>query len=178
MSGGASRALGACARCHGAGDRPPLSALVPRLHGQPAEMLVEALRAFAAGERRSGIMEPLAAALSRRAAEEVATYYAGLAPLPPTSTVQAESIGRLAAEGDAAAEIPACISCHDRQALAIYPRLAAQSARYLENRLRVLWYAQPRTPTQSIMVPIARRLSEQQIRDLSAYFAGLPPEQR
>jgi len=179
MTGGGLRALGACARCHGAGDRGPLSALVPRLHGQPAPMLEEALRAYAEGMRPSGIMQPLAAALSARTIRDVANYYTGLGALPSPSPAQSEPGRRLATEGDAVAEIPPCLSCHDRQALPVYPRLAGQNARYMANRLRVMQQsARERTATQAIMAPIARRLSEQQIIDLAAYFASLPPEPR
>src|SRR5687767_5962755 len=39
----ASAAVGACARCHGAEGSAPPSALVPILHGQPAEFLTAAL---------------------------------------------------------------------------------------------------------------------------------------
>jgi cytochrome c553 len=140
-------------------------------------MLAEALRAYAKGERRSGIMQPVAAALSLRAMQEVAGYYARLASLPATSGPHAEAGRRLAVEGDAAAEIPACVACHDRQALPVYPRLAAQNAPYMAARLRALQRdARDRTATQAIMGPIARRLTEQQIVDLAAYFASLPPE--
>jgi cytochrome c553 len=182
LIGGGPRAVGACARCHGAGDRPPASGLVPRLHGQPAEMLLQALHAFASGERPSGIMQPVAAALSPRVMRDVADYYAGLHALPARTAApvaQIEAGRRLAADGDPTAEIPSCLACHDRQALPIYPRLAAQNAPYLANRLRAMQRSpRERTATQAIMTPIARRLTEQQIVDLSAYFASLPPGPR
>src|SRR3546814_11122855 len=72
-----------CARCHGGEDRPPLSALAPRLHGQPQEMLMRALQAYAAGERYSGIMQPIATGLSARSMQVLSTYYSGLPPLAP-----------------------------------------------------------------------------------------------
>lgn len=175
LSGGGAGAIVACARCHGAEGSPPESGLVPRLHGQPAEMLLQALRDFAGGERPSGIMQPIAAALTERAAIKVATYYARLAPLPGRGE-PLEAGRTLAMTGDAAARVPACVSCHDREALAIYPRLAGQSAPYLANRLLTMRRAaRDRTPTQEIMIPIARRLTDVQIADLSAYFASLRP---
>lgn len=175
LAGGGAGAIVACARCHGAEGRSPESRLVPRLHGQPAEMLLQALRDFAVGERSSGVMQPVASALTDRAAIEVARYYAGLPPLPRQG-VPVEAGRALATEGNATAEIPACRSCHDRDALSIYPRLAGQSARYLENRLRVMRSAtRERTATQQIMMPIARRLTDRQIVELSAHFASLQP---
>lgn len=166
----------ACARCHGAEGKGPLSDLVPRLHGQPAAMLERALRAYASGERPSGIMQPIAAALSPRAKQQVAGYYAGLAVPPSRIQAEASEAGRqLAMDGDAAAEIPACLSCHDAQALAIYPRLAGQNASYMANQLRALQRGSGEgSATRAIMAPIARRLSERQIVELSAWFASLP----
>ena len=76
--------------------------------------------------------------------------------------------------GDPAAEVPACTGCHDAKALATYPRLAGQNAAYMANRLR-LW--------KNGLAAINRRrrdhgadraaLSDQQIEDVSAYFAPL-----
>lgn len=174
LAGGGAGAVAACARCHGSEGKAPTSALVPRLHGQPAEMLLQALRDFAEGERHSGIMQPVAAALTERAAIDVAAYYAGLAPLPVRADAPAETGRALATAGNAG--IPACQSCHDRDALSIYPRLAGQNAPYIAARLHAMQQAQrARTPTQDIMIPIARRLTDRQIADLAAYFASLPP---
>ncbi len=173
----------ACGRCHGADDRPPPSALVPRLHGQPREMLAAALRAYAAGERYSGIMQPIAAELSAETMQSLAAYYAGLspppprqAPPPPAGVIEA---GRdLAMRGDPAEKIPGCLGCHGPQALPLYPRLAGQHAPYLANQLRA-WRDGPKahTDTNAVMAPIARRLSEQQIVALAAYFESLPAEE-
>ena len=48
----ASATVGACARCHGDERNVPQSALVPTLHGQPAEFLDAALEAFARPPRQ------------------------------------------------------------------------------------------------------------------------------
>ena len=71
-------AVSACARCHGGEGERPMSNLVPVLHGQPAEYLVSALKAYAGGKRRSGIMQPLAVDLRVEDIENLADYYAGL----------------------------------------------------------------------------------------------------
>ena len=175
----ASAAVGACARCHGAGQNAPASALVPMLHGQPAEFLFTALEAYASGRRASGIMQPVASDLAREEMDRVARYYAALLPPPrPTALLpDASAIDRgrhLAERGDPDARVPACISCHDSQALRTYPRLAGQNAAYMTNRLR-LWKAglTPGTDTETIMTPIARILSDRQIEDVSAYFTSM-----
>ena len=110
--------------------------------------------------------------------EQVARYYAGLAPPSKRDLpLNPESVERgrlLATSGDPAARIPACMDCHNASSLEVYPRLAGQHAVYMANRLR-LWKGglAPHTETETIMAPIARLLSEQQIDDVSAYFSVL-----
>jgi cytochrome c553 len=172
----------ACGRCHGAEDRLPASALVPRLHGQPMEMLLGALDAYAKGDRYSGIMQPIAVDISRDVRRRLAAYYAGLpAPAAPVESVPqsvlAERGRNLAMNGDAAAQIPACNSCHGANAWPTFPRLAGQNAPYLATQLRN-WRRAPRgrTAAHEVMEPIARRLNDHQINELVAYYSSAPAE--
>jgi cytochrome c553 len=172
--------VGACARCHGAEGSRPASNLVPILHGQPAEFLVTALREYADGTRRSGIMQPLAADLGEQDRQRLAAYYAKLAPRRSSPSVGSSPSGRgrqVAMEGDAANGIPACGACHSRDGLARYPRLAGQSATYMAGQLR-LWATGHHASTSgaAIMAPIARRLSETDILAVAAYFEALAPD--
>jgi cytochrome c553 len=174
----ASAAVGACARCHGAEGSAPPSALVPVLHGQPAEFLVAALDAYVGGRRASGIMQPVATDITPQERERVAGYYAGLRPLPPRSDITDAAViarGRLIAEaGDASTRVPACAGCHGADALKRYPRLAGQNRAYMVNRLSLWKGGLPAaTETETIMAPIARALSARQIDDVAAYYASL-----
>jgi cytochrome c553 len=176
--GNAPDAVSACARCHGDEAGPPKSELVPVLHGQPREMLENALRAYLSGERSSGIMQTAASGLSSDEVAELAVYYAGLEP--PRRTIDTAGLsghGReLAESGDPVRRIPACMSCHSESALPVYPRLAGQNARYIASRLKA-WQAgqTDRTDTAAIMVPIARLLTDDDIAAVSDYFSSLPP---
>ncbi|MFZ0851303.1 MAG: c-type cytochrome [Hyphomicrobiaceae bacterium] len=173
---------GACARCHGAEGRAPRSRLVPILHGQPVEFLTTALKAYAAGKRQSGIMQPVAANLSPSVMQALAAHYAGLpAPPPATTAEDAAAVARgrrLADEGIAASGVPPCMACHGSDALAAYPRLAGQHAEYMIGQLR-LWQRGIASGTDgaATMAPIARRLTERQIIDASVYFASLRSQQ-
>lgn len=172
---------GGCARCHGSDRQAPRSALVPILNGQTPEFLAQALEEYTRGQRASGIMRPLATELSREEIALVAAYFANL-PMPPRRAddrVPSDAIERgrmLAEKGDAAAGVPACASCHGSDALRTYPRLAGQNAAYMANRLRLWRGGLPAgTNGEAIMAPIATTLSAQQIDDVAAYFASLPP---
>lgn len=176
--GSAPDAVSACARCHGDEAGPPQSRLVPRLHGQPREMMENALRAYVDGQRSSGIMQTAASGLSHDEIADLADYYAGLEPSArdaDAATASASGHGReLAESGDPARRIPACMSCHSASALPVYPRLAGQNARYIANRLKA-WQAgqNDRTDTAAIMMPIARLLNDDDIAAVAAYFSSL-----
>lgn len=170
-----------CGRCHGAEGNGPESDLVPNLHGQPAAFVAAALRDYASGRRRSGIMEPLVADLKDGDIDRLAGYYAGLAPLAaPPATVDANLMvrgERLATTGEPAAGLPPCNACHARDALGSYPRLAGQNAAYMKGQLR-LWKAGHNKAGDgaAIMAPIARLLSNADIEAATSYFAGRPAE--
>jgi cytochrome c553 len=169
-----------CLSCHGReGQRPP-SNLVPLLHGLRREYLVEQLEAFRSGRRQSGIMQPVAAALPQSAVQGVADFYARLVPPPVLARDAALDIiekGKvLATQGSAYQQIPACLTCHRSDAVAIFPRLHGQNADYLTGRLQ-RWKAGngPNTESEAIMAPIAKLLNDEQIEEVSAYFASRPP---
>jgi cytochrome c553 len=168
-----------CGRCHGFGRHPPPSDLVPSLHGQSAEFLVQALQAYAKGVRASGIMQPVAAPLDEKSIRELAAYYAQLPSLPaePKDGAQIEAGRSIALRGAPRDGVPACVSCHGADALPAYPRLAGQHAAYMINRL-TLWKRGVRSATgvDAIMAPIARRLSGEDIAAVSAYFASASSE--
>lgn len=168
-----------CGRCHGMGKHPPASTLVPVLNGQRPEFLAQALREYAGGFRPSGIMQPVAANLDEEAVRELADYYAQLPALPvePSDGAQIEAGRTIALDGILKDGVPACVSCHGADALPAYPRLAGQQAAYMRNRL-MLWKRGVRAATggDAIMAPIARRLTDQDIAAVSAYFTSVKPE--
>ena len=178
MAQGSVEVASACVRCHGAEATGTASRFVPILHGQPMEYLAAALEAYATGLRPSGIMQPIATGLTEDALRLVALYYANL-DRPPTRRsitdgAYQQSGRTIATEGVPAREIPPCLSCHGPDALPAFPSLAGQNQAYLANQLQ-LWNkgVNLRSPGAQIMAPIARRLDDQQIEDVSAYFAHI-----
>lgn len=181
LPAGTPEAVALCSRCHGAGSSPPTTALTPVIHGQPAQMIVNALRDYASGQRESGIMQPIASDLGDNRIDELARYYSALPP-PRRNRVAADKTspgGRIAHEGVPEERIPSCLGCHGPSAAPTYPRLAGQPAAFIANQLR-LWKTQDFrvSPQAGIMAPIARRLTDRQIDDVAAYLESLPPETR
>jgi len=82
----------------------------------------------------------------------------------------------LATQGNSKKNVAACSLCHGAdgggQALAGFPRLAGLNPRYLEKQLRDFATA---TRDNPVMSPIAKTLSDKEIKAVSAFFAKLTP---
>ncbi|HKO50577.1 MAG TPA: c-type cytochrome [Polyangiaceae bacterium] len=172
-----------CARCHGHDGQGRGLGAFPKLAGQQANYLVGALRAYTQDKRHSGIMQPVAAGLTEPEILRLADYYASLAPSRPeadTDKAQAERGACIADEGVPGVGVPACKECHGPTRHArnpAYPNLAGQYASYLELQLQLFKRQQRGGAAYAhLMQHVAGRLSEQQMRDVAAYYASLNPE--
>jgi cytochrome c553 len=67
-----------CARCHGVDGTGRGNGAFPKLAGQKPDYFISAMRAYADGRRFSGVMEPIAVAISPESAVELARYYANV----------------------------------------------------------------------------------------------------
>jgi cytochrome c553 len=97
-----------CGRCHGADGAGRGLGAFPRLAGQRPAYLFAALRAYAEGERHSGIMQPVAAGLGEEEMREIALFYSRLTP--PRATAPSAGLSGTASAGgsrDASGAAPA-----------------------------------------------------------------------
>ncbi len=172
-----------CARCHGE-DRP--SGAFPSLRGQKREYLLGALRAYSAGKRHSGIMQPVALALSDDQAQQLSAFYGDMTPRspePPRETPDPRALERareIVAAGIPDTRTPSCSDCHGPNAPRAkphYPRLAAQDRDYLLLQLK-LFRARDRGggPSAHLMHEVVDRLNEDEMRAVALYYSLLTPE--
>jgi cytochrome c553 len=178
--------LQSCAKCHGRDGLGRGNAWMPNLAGQREAYLRRALEAYANGHRHSGMMEPVAGALTSEEIVRVAQYFAsqpagGRSTATTGATPDAVRRGELIAnEGIRAQRVPACVECHGPGASRgkpEYPRLAGQPAKYLEAQLTLFREARRGGSDHAhLMQPIASRLKPEQARDVAAYFASLAAE--
>ncbi len=178
--GGANPAAMACITCHGAEGEGMAAAGFPRLAGLSAGYMRKQLADFASGARANPIMQPIAAALS---AEEADAVTAMLADKPGP---EVERVGRTAAvegPGETLAlrgawerNIPECVACHGPSGVGVgdaFPPLAGQSAQYLAAQLNAWRQGTRKNDPNDLMGHIARSLTDDEVKAVSAYFAGL-----
>ncbi|MEQ5871305.1 c-type cytochrome [Sagittula sp. NFXS13] len=172
----------ACVRCHG-DDGLGRDGTAPKLAGQSEEWLTLVLDAYAEGHRESGFMEPLAAGLRPETRAQIAARYAGMQAtwdggvLPVGDAARGEV---LAQQGDEHFDIASCASCHEGAGAdglspkrADTPRIAGQDGYWLVNWLTMYRDGpQPTTPRAHLMSAAAKPLTDEDIRDIAAYYAG------
>ncbi len=170
-----------CARCHGEKGLGRNLGAFPKLAGQKEAYLLASLRAFASGERHSGIMQPIAAGLDKDIMRELARYYAGMNHADPAKPAEdPDAIGRgekLASHGEPKKGVPTCRHCHgpvSHPRNPHFPDLAGQYADYLRLQLS-LFKTEDRggTPYHRIMHSVIKTLSDSQLEALSLYYASL-----
>ena len=172
-------ALAGCVRCHGV-EGHGRSPAVPVLAGQSEAYLLESLRAYADGRRSSGIM---ALATSESDPEQwpaLARHFAALSPgsaAPPTEGARTGPGEEIARHGRPAADVPACLGCHDAvNRNPRYPRLAGQPAAYIVQQLMLFRQGKrDGTAYGRIMTEVAKRLDDSDLSALAAYFSTLAP---
>ena len=170
-----------CAACHGA-DGNSGSPANPKLAGQHADYLYKQLTNFKikAGakqaERMNPIMVGFATALTDADMKNVAAFYATQRYKPAAaknkdSVEQGQKIYRA---GIADKGVPACAGCHSPNGAGIpaqNPRIGGQYGEYTEAQL--ISFRQGGRKNSAQMATIASRLSDQEIRAVADYAAGL-----
>ena len=164
VAAGKQRAA-ACASCHGAEGVSPNDTW-PNLAGQHAAYLARILAAYKSGDQTDVMMSPIAKTLSDADVQNLAAYYASLScrTVPSTTRIGDAAAGKALAKN--------CAACHGATGIAsnpAWPSLAGQKADYLVNVLKAFRGGLRKDPTMAAAV---RSLSDADIGNLSAYYAG------
>jgi cytochrome c553 len=176
VEAGATKAA-VCQACHGA-TGVSINPEWPNLAGLGADYIVQQLVNFKEGKRQNPIMMPNAMTLSHDDMEDLAAYFDSL----PNASLEADPTYWKAGEklyrgGDAARAIPACQACHGATGLgaeaAKFPALHGQQSVYVSKQLHDYQSGARTTGPNNIMQTIARRLSEDDMRNVAAYVQGI-----
>ena len=155
-----------CLGCHGiAGYRNAYpSYRVPKLGGQKAAYISVALRGYRNGTREHPTMVAQAESLTDQDIEDLSAYFASF---------ENETIAAGGSEGIALEAAATCVACHGQNGIGLsptWPSLAGQHEDYLVNSLMGYRDGKRGDP---VMMPMAANLSDQDIKLLARYYAGL-----
>jgi cytochrome c553 len=166
---------GKCFLCHGT-DGESSSPLFPRLAGQHAAYVERQLADYKSGKRASSTMRPMVEDLGPADFKALGAFYASRPTLPhPVEDAELAQLGRfIYLRGNPYSGVAACASCHGPQGhgTEALPRLAGQHAQYVENQLRA-FNKRERTNDNAVMQSVAAKLTELELKAVSAYLSGL-----
>jgi cytochrome c553 len=166
-----------CEVCHGVSAQGFLGYYpIPRLAGQQVAYIENQLKGFTERKRTNNIMFNVGHVLSPAMITALANGFHDLNPKPlgnaPKELVAAGK--KIYEEGVPGASVPACSSCHgnDAKGSGQFPRLAGQLYAYVSLQL-TNWSKERAENTSDIMAPIARGLTETQMKAVAAYVSYL-----
>lgn len=173
---GAAKAL-VCQACHGANGNS-VNPDWPSLAGLGADYIAEQLKYFKEAKRNNAIMMPNAIGLSPDDMADLGAYFGAQAntglEADPSYWQAGEKLYRA---GDKTRGIPACMACHGPTGLgnepAKFPALRGQHSVYVVKQLNDYASGTRTTGPNGIMQTIAKRLSADDMRNLSSYVQGL-----
>ena len=175
---------GVCAGCHGVDGVSPIPTQ-PNLAGMSWQYIAKQLRHFKSGQRDNAIMKGMAAALSDADMKSLGAYFSAQKgrAIGTKDEKLAKTAERLYRAGDATREIPACAGCHSPSGAGIpaqYPRIGGQHAEYTLTQLTAFKGGVRGGATKEdtnangkIMMTIAGRLTEGEMKALAEYTSGL-----
>lgn len=166
-----------CAACHGE-DGNSLSNLFPKLAGQGESYLVKQLQEFKSGARNNAVMTAMVAALSEQDMADLAAYYASNKITPGAVSKEFVEAGQhIFRAGNKETGLPACMACHGPTGAGVpaakWPALAGQHSAYIEAQLKAFAAGIRSNDTNSMMRDIAGKMTDDEMKAVSAYITGL-----
>ncbi len=149
------------------------------------QYIAKQLRHFKSGQRDNAIMKGFATTLIDADMKALGMYFSSMKgrPIGTKDEKLAKTAEKLYRAGDAVRGIPACAGCHSPSGAgipALYPRIGGQHAEYtlaqltsFRSGVRGGATKEDSNPTGKMMMTIAGKLTEPEIKALSEYTSGL-----
>lgn len=177
-----------CVACHGP-DGNSLADMWPKLAGQSPDYIIKQLKDFKAARRADEQMSPQVANLAENDMPDIAAYFAS----QTIKSGEADKAWRAKGEQlylkGKGRPVPAtaCVGCHgpagagnrdwnktwSQIPVVLAPAIGGQHAAYLEKQLKAYRAGTRSNDPARVMRDIARGLSDEEIKALSSYVAGL-----
>ena len=167
-----------CVACHGV-DGNSTNPEWPNLAGQHADYLSKQLADYKQGEtRNNALMAPIVAELSPEDMNDLAAYYASQAVAGGVANEDSVSLGeRIYRAGNLDTGLPACMACHGPSGAGVrgagFPAVAGQHATYTATQLTMFQASERSNDRNAMMRQIAQRMTDEEIKAVSDYIAGL-----
>jgi cytochrome c553 len=170
-----ARGLPACVSCHGAGGNSTI-AVNPKLAGQHESYIYKQLVNFTTPARNQPVMTTYAKLLTDEEKHNVAAWLSTQAGKPGAAkNKDTVELGKKIYRGGIAEKnVPACASCHGAGGAGIpvqYPRIAGQHQDYTFAQLGL--FKSDGRKNSAEMSTIAKRMSEEEMKAVADYVAGL-----
>ena len=174
-SGDTARSLPACVSCHGAAGNSTIAAN-PKLAGQVENYVYKQLVDFTHPDRNQPVMTTYAKMLTDDEKKNVAAYVGAQKQKPGAAkNKDTLELGKKIYRGGIADKgVAACASCHGAAGAGIpaqFPRLAGQHQDYTVAQLGLFKAGGRKNSAQ--MTTIAKRMSDEEMKAVSDYIAGL-----
>jgi cytochrome c553 len=146
------------------------------LSAQHAAYTAKQLRNYKDGTRANAVMMGMSAALTEQDMNNIAAFLVKQEPsLGVAQSKDTIALGQSIYRGGIAAKgVPACAGCHSPTGVGIpsqYPRLGGQWAEY--SNAQLVAFREGTRKNSSQMTTIASKLSDQEMKAVSDYIAGL-----
>lgn len=167
----------ACIGCHGSDGNSRIG-MFPKLAGQGEAYLIKQLVDMKTGLRKNPVMTSIVAKLSDQDMADLAAYFSSHKRTPDTESEDTLNIGKtLYTIGNTQSGVPACMACHGSNGegipVAKWPALSGQHSSYVETQLKAFAADTRTNDPNSAMRDIAKKLTEEEIKAVAAYVAGL-----
>ncbi|BBA35673.1 cytochrome c553 [Methylocaldum marinum] len=166
----------ACEGCHAATPENADSEF-PYLQGQLANYLYKQLQDYKTGSRSNEIMVGISAGMSDEDMADVSAWYRRQPAAPARKVDEVSDAARaLVNRGDSTRMLAPCAVCHGSSGhgqAQDTPALAAQKATYLEQTMLAYKSGARHNDIYRRMRLIVQQLSDEEIRQLARYYAGL-----
>lgn len=174
-NGDSARNIVACIACHGAAGNSTI-AQNPTLAAQHEAYIHKQLANFKTPERSNPIMSPIVKALTDDEMKNIGAYLNAQAAKPGAAKSKSTiELGKhIYRAGIAEKSVPACAGCHGPNGAGIpaqYARLAGQHQEYTAAQL--INFRSGARNNSPQMTTIAKRLSDEEIKAVADYIAGL-----
>ena len=175
LAQGEAKFTAVCAACHGVDGNSGTPAN-PKLAQQHPEYLVKQLQEFKSGKRPNPVMQAIAAQLSDADMQNISVWVTARKAKPGfAKDKELVAMGeRIYRGGIADRQVAACAGCHSPNGAGLpsqYPRLSGQHADYTAAQLTA--FRDGLRKNGPIMMQVASKLNDREIRAVSDYIAGL-----